>query len=157
MKTLSAIQSTEGVHDQQSFLERNATELQGEMDGPVVNTWRLLPNLSNGWDNQTEDQERNRGLGKHNKATRTNTCISESHSVVSGSLQPHGLYSPRNSPGQNTRVSSFSLLQGFFPTQGSNPSLPCCRQILYQLNHKGNPTHIYRTLVKNSTVTFQVN
>ena len=37
----------------------------------------------------------------------------------------------RNSPGQNTGVGSFSLLQGIFPTQGSNPGLPHCRQILY--------------------------
>ena len=33
----------------------------------------------------------------------------------------------------------FSLLQGIFPTQGSNPSLPHCRQIPYQLSHKGSP------------------
>ena len=45
---------------------------------------------------------------------------SESHSVVSDSLWPHGLYSPWNSPGQNTGVGSLSLLQGIFPTQGSN-------------------------------------
>ena len=63
----------------------------------------------------------------------------ESCSVVSDSLRPHGLYSPWNSPGQNTGVGSFSLLQGIFPTQGSNPSLPHCRPILYQLSHKGNP------------------
>ena len=43
---------------------------------------------------------------------------SESRSVVSDSLGPHGLYSPRNSPGQNTAVSGLSLLQGVFPTQG---------------------------------------
>ena len=42
----------------------------------------------------------------------------------------HGLYSPWNSPGQDTAVGSLSLLQGIFPTQGSNASLPCCRQIL---------------------------
>ena len=54
-------------------------------------------------------------------------------------MRPHGLYSPRNSPGQNTGVGSLSLLQGIFPTQGSNPSLPHCRQILYQLSHKGSP------------------
>ena len=42
----------------------------------------------------------------------------ESHSVVSDSLRPDGLYSPWNSPGQNTGVGSFSLLQGIFPTQG---------------------------------------
>ena len=46
---------------------------------------------------------------------------------------------PWNSPGQNTGVGSLSLLQGIFPTQGSNPSLPHCRQILYQLRHKGSP------------------
>ena len=62
---------------------------------------------------------------------------SASHSVVSNSLQPHGLYSPWNSPGQNTGVGSLSLLQGIFPTQGSNPGLPHCRRILYQLSHKG--------------------
>ena len=59
-------------------------------------------------------------------------------SVVSDSLQPHGPYSPWNSPGQNTRVGSLSLLQGIFPTQGLNPGLPHCRQILYQLSHKGS-------------------
>ena len=64
---------------------------------------------------------------------------SESHSVVSDSLQPHGLYSPWNSPGQNTRVGSRSLLQGIFPTQGSNSGLPHCRWILYQLSHQGSP------------------
>ena len=32
-------------------------------------------------------------------------------------------------------MGSLSLLQGIFPTQGSNPSLPHCRQILYQLRH----------------------
>ena len=62
--------------------------------------------------------------------------VSESHSVVSDSLRPCGLYSPWNSPGQNTGVGSLSLLQGIFPTQESNPGLPHCRQILYQLSHK---------------------
>ena len=60
----------------------------------------------------------------------------ESCSFVSDSLWPRGLYSPWNSPGQNTGVGSLSLLQGIFPTQGSNPGLLNCRQILYQLSHK---------------------
>ena len=55
---------------------------------------------------------------------------SESHSVVSDSLQPHGLHNPWNSLGQNTGVGSLSLLQGIFPTQGENPGLVHCRQIL---------------------------
>ena len=45
---------------------------------------------------------------------------SESRSVTSDSLRPHGLYSPWNSPGQNTGVGSLSLLQGIFQTQESN-------------------------------------
>ena len=49
-------------------------------------------------------------------------------------------YSPWNSPGQNTGVGSLSFLQGIFPTQGLNPGLPHCGQILYQLSHKGSPT-----------------
>ena len=49
------------------------------------------------------------------------------------------LYSPWNSPGQNTGVGSLSLLQEIFPTQGSNPGLLHCRWILYQLSHKGSP------------------
>ena len=64
---------------------------------------------------------------------------SESDSVVSDSLRPHGLCSPWNSLGQNTGVGSLSLLQGIFPTQGSNPGLLHCMQILYQLSHKGSP------------------
>ena len=59
--------------------------------------------------------------------------------VMSDSLQSHGLHSPWNSPGQNTGVGSFSLLQGIFPTQGSNLGLPHCRCILYQLSHEGGP------------------
>ena len=65
--------------------------------------------------------------------------MNENHSVTSNSLWPYGLYSPLSSPGQNTGVSSSSLLQGIFPTQGSNPGLPHCRQILYQLNYQGSP------------------
>ena len=57
---------------------------------------------------------------------------------MSDSLWPHGLCSPWNSPGQNTGVGSLSLLQGIFPTQGSNPGLHC-RWILYQMSHKGSP------------------
>ena len=65
---------------------------------------------------------------------------SESCSVMSNSLQPRGLYSPWNSPGQNTGVGIvFPFSREIFPTQGSNPGLPHCRWILYQLNHKGNP------------------
>ena len=73
-------------------------------------------------------------VGKISKLKDNGVKWSESHSVMSDSLQPHGLYSPWNSPVQYTGVGSCSLLQEIFPTQGSNPGLPCCRQILYQLS-----------------------
>ena len=60
-------------------------------------------------------------------------------SVVSDTLRPHGLYSPWNSPGQDTGMGSLSLLQGIFLTQQLNPDLPHCRRILYQLSHKWSP------------------
>ena len=66
----------------------------------------------------------------------------ESHSVVSDSLRPQGLYSPWNSPVQITGVGSLSLLQGIFPTQGSSLGLPHCRRILNQLSHKGSPRRL---------------
>ena len=40
---------------------------------------------------------------------------------------------------KNTGVGCYALLQGIFPTQGSNPGLLNCRQILYQLRQQGNP------------------
>ena len=48
---------------------------------------------------------------------------------------------------KNIRVGSYSHLQGIFPTQGLNPGLPHCRQILYQLSHQGSihtHTHTHR-------------
>ena len=62
----------------------------------------------------------------------------ESHSVVSDTLWCHGLYSPWTSPGKNAGMGSLSLIQGIFPTKGSNPGIPHCRRILYQLSHKGS-------------------
>ena len=59
--------------------------------------------------------------------------------IMSDSLLCRGLYNPWNFPGQNTGMGSLSLLQGIFPTQGSNPGLPHCGRILYQLNHQGSP------------------
>ena len=76
----------------------------------------------------------------HLHKLKSHESESENHSVMSDSLRPHAvyIYSPWNSPDQNTGVGSLSLLQGIFPTQGSNPGLPHCRQILYQLSHKGS-------------------
>ena len=70
----------------------------------------------------------------NNQVSESETC-----SVVSNSLWPHGLYSPWNSPGQNIGVGSLFLLKGIFLTQGSNWGLLHCRWILYQLSYHGSP------------------
>ena len=49
------------------------------------------------------------------------------------------LLCPWDSPGKNTGVGCHALFQGIFPTQGSNPDLPHCRQILNHLSHQGSP------------------
>ena len=54
----------------------------------------------------------------------TDSVEIESCSVMSNFLLPHGLYSMWNSPSQNTRVGSLSLLQGIFWTQESYWGLP---------------------------------
>ena len=64
--------------------------------------------------------------------------------VVSDSFQPmdcspSGSSVHRDSPGKNTGVGCHALLQGIFPTQGSNPGLLHCRQIRYRLSHQGSP------------------
>ena len=71
-------------------------------------------------------------------------------------LEPHGLQPirllcPWDSPCKNTGVGCHFLLQGVFPTQGLNPGLLHCRQILYQLsyiyydlaNYKEIKTHLW--------------
>jgi len=56
-------------------------------------------------------------------------------------VTPWTLYCLWNSLGQNTayRMGCLSRLQEIFPTQGLNPGLLHCRQILFQLSHKGSP------------------
>ena len=70
-------------------------------------------------------------------------CAVLGHSVVSDSLQPHGLAHQAllsgDSPGKNAGVSCHALLQGISPTQEANPGLPHCRRILYQLSYQGSP------------------
>ena len=76
-------------------------------------------------------------------------CVCVSHSVVSNSLWPCGLFPTRllcpwDSPSKNTWVGCPSLPQGIFLTQGSNLGLPPCR-IPYHLNHQANSKcHVLR-------------
>ena len=68
-------------------------------------------------------------MNKFMKVKVTQSCLT---------LQPHGLYSPWNSPGKNTGVGCHFLFQGIFLTQGSNPGLLHYRQILQRLSHQGS-------------------
>ena len=68
---------------------------------------------------------------------------------MSNSLRPHGLQTARllcpwNSPGKNSGVGCHFLLQRIFPTQGSNPGLPHCRQTLYHLSHQLGIKEIFK-------------
>ena len=72
-------------------------------------------------------------------------CVCVEHSVVSDSLRPYGLWPARllglwDFPGKNTRVGCHALLQGVFPTQGSNLGLWHRKQLLYHLSrcHRGS-------------------
>ena len=65
------------------------------------------------------------------------------------SLQSHGLgKNPWDFPGKNTGVGRHFLLQGIFPTQGSNPGLLHCRQTIYCLSHQGFPAPGPLVLIK---------
>ena len=63
-------------------------------------------------------------------------CVCVRCSVMSDSLRPTRPLCSWSSPGKNTGVSSYFLLQGIFLTQGLNLGIPHCRQILYHLNHQ---------------------
>ena len=80
----------------------------------------------------------NRGGGKFQvKGIAVCSEVSESHSIISDSLWPHGLYSPWNSPGQNTGVGSLSLFQGIFP--GIEPRSPALQEESLPAETPGKP------------------
>ena len=62
-------------------------------------------------------------------------------------LWPTRLFCPWDSPGKNTGGGSHFLLQGTFPTQGSNLHLLNCRKILYHLSHQGSAIAIHMSPV----------
>ena len=92
--------------------------------------------------NKTDEAIEWRSSGTARRTQTLFVCVSRS--VVSDSLQPHGLkptrlLCPWDFPGKDIGVSCYFLLQGIFPTEGSNPGLLHCRQILYRLSYKGRP------------------
>ena len=59
-----------------------------------------------------------------------------------------------DSPNKNTGVGCHTLLQGIFPTQGWNPGLPHCRQILYHLCHQESPFPYFNMIIVMPNVNF---
>ena len=72
-----------------------------------------------------------------------------------GTIDQIATIHPWDSPGKNTGVGCHFLLQEIFLTQGSNPSVLHCRQILYHLSHQGSPEHAWENpiLVQFSSIT----
>ena len=77
---------------------------------------------------------RNKELAKHMKVLVAHSCL-----TFCDPLEPTRLLCPGDSTDRNTGVNAHSLSQGIFLTQGLNPGLPHCRQILYGLSHQGSP------------------
>ena len=80
---------------------------------------------------------------------------------MSDSVQPHRWQPTRplcpwDSPGKNTGVGCHFLLQGIFPTQGSNPGLLHCKQMLYPLSHQGSPLGISNFLEDISSLSHSI-
>ena len=92
-----------------------------------ANIWHTT-NTPLGWAVNTSSHDVSSPFGKRGRKLESEKKgESESLSVASDSL------------GQFSRPEYLSLLQGIFPTQGSNPGFPHCKRILYQLSHKGKP------------------
>ena len=132
-------------------------------NGPSPSSWFIFFNLAAG--NLTVRRVHMLISNRYTFESESENC-----SVVTDSLRQHGLHNPCNSPGQSSGVGSLSLLQGIFPTQGSNPVLPHCRKILYQLSHQGScrnnnfkskpPVFYYNNVINtvsyNKSLWFQV-
>ena len=111
---------------------------------------------SKGLDTSKEKKNIKKLRGKRSKEWEAHSLETEAGigltalccSVVSDSLQPHGLQSARlfcpwDSPGKNTEVPCHAFLQGIFPTQGLNPGLLHCRLTLYHPSHQASKLGTY--------------
>ena len=103
---------------------QNYNSLMNNHQQENVGSHRKKIPMSRGKEEPQQDSRRGEITFRIKFHTPQRHSESESCSVMSDSLRPHGLYGPWNSPGQNTGVGSLSLLQGIFPTLGLNPGLP---------------------------------
>ena len=121
------------IHHVHTSVQTSAFTAHQEEPAWVIVPWSILTR-------QAPRDASTRSLGCW--ADLENVSASVTHPVMSDSLQPRELQSTRllcpwDSPGKNPRVGCYFLLQGTFLTQGSNPGLLHCGQILYCLSHQG--------------------
>ena len=89
-----------------------------------------------------------RHFGKPALITVCVSCSVRSNSLQLHGMQPASLLCQWNSPSKNIGVDCHSLLQGIFPSQGSNLGLLHCRQIFYHLSHQKSPIPTLLTQIK---------
>ena len=89
-----------------------------------------------------DPQRVRQNLATEQEQSENVSCSVTSDSATPWTMQPARLLCAWDSPGKNTGVGCHSLLQGIFPTRGSNLGFLHYRQILYCLNHKGSPKYV---------------
>ena len=129
-----------GTNGQQTLLQLQPAEIKGSERGRPAN---LTPELGE-IDQRPQPATRRQVSKCSHQRLVTKWCVC---SVAQSCLtlcdpmdcSPPGSSVHGDSPGKNTGGRCHALLQGIFPTQGSNPGLPLWRQILYRLSHQGSP------------------
>ena len=105
------------------------SEIAEEVNSPANSMWERAELQSSCWEEMTLEPSAVLCL-----ATQSCPTLCDPKDCILPGSSVHG-----DSPGQNTRVGFHALLQGIFPTQGSNPGLPHCRQILLSSKPPGKP------------------
>ena len=109
----------------------------------ISEMYKQLPEFNNKTNNPVEKwaEDLDRYLSKEGKCFVVQSCLTVCD-LMDYSLPGSSVH--EDSPGKNTGVDCHALLQRIFPTQGSNPGLLHCRQILYHLSYQGSPKKAYR-------------
>ena len=121
----------------QATLETGSIPGSGRSPGGGMATHCSVPAWGTPWMEEAGEQgQLKQGCGCGCVAQLCQLCpvLPDPRDCSSPGSSVHG-----DSPGKNTGVGCHALLQGIFPTQGSNPGLPHCRQIRYCLTHQGSP------------------
>ena len=110
--------------------------IQGQRQGWITQSFCVIKfHLSIKEIEKASDIDIRRGQKEYPLASVSNGVI---YFLISCDPMDTRLLRPWDFLGKSTGVGCNFLLQGIFPTQGSNPGLPHCRQTLYHLSHRGS-------------------